>query len=81
MARGDMAILDMSIDGADGPALDRVNERFQLGIPRVRAWWLFSEPNYSYRERVREALLAKWRERRPAGADQELFSITVGKDL
>lgn len=62
MAKGDMNILDLQIDHADGPALDRVNVHFTLGIPRARVWGFFREPNHSYRERVRAALRRKWSE-------------------
>lgn len=58
MAKGDITILDMQLDMANGAALDRVNAAFELG--QVRRWF---EPRWlsgGYRERVREALRSKW---------------------
>ena len=56
MARGDMTILDMSIDCANLDALLRVNAQFELGLEAPK-WWHRTAP---FRERVREALREKW---------------------
>jgi len=56
MARGNMTILDMQIDMAGRAALKRVNEAFGLGLPAPK-WWQLT---WGFRERVREALRAKW---------------------
>lgn len=58
MARGDMTILDMSIDHADKDALLRINAKFELGVSAPK-WWHRTAP---FREQVREALREKWRE-------------------
>lgn len=57
--KGDMSILDIWIDGASGAALERVNVKFELGVPRGK-WLVFSELLERYRERVRGALRAQW---------------------
>lgn len=56
MARGDMTIIDMAIDGADLTALKRVNRHFRLGASEPK-WWQSCE---QFREAVREGVRSRW---------------------
>jgi hypothetical protein len=59
MAKGDMTLVDIYVDGADGRKLELFNSQLKLGVPRRRRWFIKERADV-YRERVRAALLQRF---------------------